>query len=241
MRGLMSLLSMLHGAESQASAEKWRRDEKKRVSQENSAFRPAFRHHGRQKPFPQHHEVIGLGLPKHQPHALIRLDVNDAGLGLEELVFSEEFYRQDGANRIRAFCDHVAAIQAESRHARRPFVFGRAFAHFNGPGERIPRGATSLLLHGTPGQRKRDDSTLLSLSSVKKLDLPAGSANFAALLPPSHWLRLVLKSFAMPQTDQEGYCCLIEDPAWVILPGSNAVLIVIFWRGKRLSSVSKVC
>src|SRR6266581_6345238 len=142
MRGLMSLLSMLHGAESQASAEKWRRDEKKRVARESSAFRPGFRHHGRQKPFPQHHEVIGLGLPKHQPHALILLDVNDAGLGLEELVFSEEFYRQDGANRISAFHHHVAAVQAESCDARRPFVFGRAFAHFNEPGERIPTEAT---------------------------------------------------------------------------------------------------
>src|SRR5713226_5783213 len=142
-------------AESQASAEKMVAYEKKSVARDSSAFRPGFRHHGGQKPFPQHHKVIGLGLPKHQPHALIRLDVDDAGLGFEELAFGEEFYRQDGANRIRAFHHHVAAVQAEYSDARRPFVLGRAFAHFDGPGERIPRGATSLLLHGTPGHRKR--------------------------------------------------------------------------------------
>ena len=39
--------------------------------------------------------------------------------------------------------------------------------------------------------------------------------------------------------DELGYSFLIEGPACVMLPGSKSVLMVIFWRGNRLTSVLK--
>src|SRR6267143_3512499 len=75
-----------------------------------SAPWPLFSHHRRQQPFPQHHEVIGFGLSKHQPHALIWMRIDDACLRLKKLGLGEKFYRQGRPHRIRNFGIHITTI-----------------------------------------------------------------------------------------------------------------------------------
>src|SRR6267143_4338396 len=79
-------------------------------AEKDSALGPRFSHHRRQQPFPQHHEVIGFGLSKHQPHALIWLTIDDACLRLKKLGLGEKFYRQGRSYRIRAFYIHITTI-----------------------------------------------------------------------------------------------------------------------------------
>src|SRR5260370_4220424 len=64
----------------------------------------------------------------------------------------------------------VATVQAKCFDARRPLVFGRAFAHLDGSNERIPGAAAPILFHGTPGEN-REDSTPALLNTLNKFIL----------------------------------------------------------------------
>src|SRR5258708_15315304 len=94
----------------------------------------------------------------------------------------------------------VATVQAKLLDARRPLVFGRAFAHLDGSNERIPGAAAPILFHGTPGEN-REDSTPALLNTLNKFILDCSvEENRQVLKTPLSNRRLVNLRRRIPQT-----------------------------------------